>query len=181
MSFVFLRSIFLRSIWEQPLGWTYSFSWKWTPISQTDDSIWFHQWTFCFYFQQPTEVECAQKLALSDRESVPRATSDSVEPVRVFWPCAPDGYIPNSVVRQKVKPRRPPARLIVGMRQPMQKLPYAKDKEEQEIEEGRAKIRGNHYVSNCLRKKAATITCGLIIALCLSYQRETKLSKQYLV
>ena len=136
---------------------------------------------FVFYFQQPTEVECAQKLALSDRESVPRATSVSVEPVRVFWPCAPDGYIPNSVVRQKVKPRRPPARLIVGMRQPMQKLPYAKDKEEQEIEEGRAKIRGNHYVSNYFRKKAAIITCGLIIALCLSYQRETKLSKQYQV
>lgn len=151
------------------------------PISQSDDSICFHQWTFCFYFQQPTEVECAQKLALSDRESVPRATSDSVEPVRVFWPCAPDGYIPNSVVRQKVKPRRPPARLIVGTKQPMQKLPYKEDKEEQEIEEGRAKIRGNHYVSNYLRKNAPSITCGLIIALCLSYQRETKLSKQYQV
>lgn len=66
----------------------------------------------------------------------------------MFWPCAPDGYIPNSVVRQKVKPRRPPAaRLIARVKQPMKKLPYTEDKEEQEIEEGRAKIRGNHYVS----------------------------------
>lgn len=73
----------------------------------------------------------------------------------MFWPCAPDGYIPNSVVRQKVKPRRPPAaRLIARVKQPMKKLPYTEDKEEQEIEEGRAKIRGNHYVSNYLRKKS---------------------------
>ncbi|CAB3984698.1 Hypothetical predicted protein [Paramuricea clavata] len=29
-----------------------------------------------------------------------------------YWPCAPDGYIPNSVVRQRVPPKEVPAHLI---------------------------------------------------------------------
>ena len=29
-----------------------------------------------------------------------------------YWPCAPDGFIPNSVVRERVPPKEVPAHLI---------------------------------------------------------------------
>ena len=29
-----------------------------------------------------------------------------------YWPCAPDGFIPNSVVRQRVPPKEVPEHLI---------------------------------------------------------------------
>lgn len=29
-----------------------------------------------------------------------------------YWPCAPDGYIPNSVVRDRVPPKEVPSHLV---------------------------------------------------------------------
>ncbi|XP_028408296.1 uncharacterized protein LOC114530891 isoform X2 [Dendronephthya gigantea] len=47
-------------------------------------------------------VEQLRRLFGSDETSIP----DN------YWPCAPDGYIPNSVVRQRVPPKEVPEHLI---------------------------------------------------------------------
>ena len=59
----------------------------------------------------------------------------------MYWPCAPDGYIPNSVFRKRVKPRKPPARLIARMKRTEQKKKKVMEKEEEDGEQ-KSKIKG---------------------------------------
>ena len=47
-------------------------------------------------------VEQLQRLFGNDETSIP----DN------YWPCAPDGYIPNSVIRQRIPPKEVPEHLI---------------------------------------------------------------------
>ena len=59
----------------------------------------------------------------------------------MYWPCAPDGFIPNSVVRKLVKPRKPPARLIPQMTRPEKKKEQVIE-EDEEDDENKPKIKG---------------------------------------
>lgn len=59
---------------------------------------------------------------------------------RVYWPCAPDGFIPNSVVRNLVKPRKPPEKLIPRMKRPEVKKVEAIEEED---DEDKPRIKGN--------------------------------------
>ena len=47
----------------------------------------------------------------------PRDEEATSEPsmTQKFWPCAPDGFIPNSVIRKVLRPKTPPPRLIPQM------------------------------------------------------------------
>ena len=68
----------------------------------------------------------------SQNEQIPALSDGEKDTTEVYWPCAPDGYIPNSVVRGFVKPRRPPAGLISRKTRPE----VTKDKStEEEVEE----------------------------------------------
>ncbi|KAL9984788.1 hypothetical protein ACROYT_G007121 [Oculina patagonica] len=61
---------------------------------------------------QPTAKTDSQHM------QIPTSLDSEKDTTEVYWPCAPDGYIPNSVVRGFIKPRRPPARLIPRMKRP---------------------------------------------------------------
>ena len=68
------------------------------------------------------------------------------ETAKVYWPCAPDGFIPNSVVRKHIKPRKSPARLIPRVIRPEPKTEEVREEEEEEKEEedeNKSKIKGN--------------------------------------
>ena len=70
--------------------------------------------------------------------------SSEKQTAKVYWPCAPDGFIPNSVVRKLVKPRKPLARLKVRrIERPEQKKEKTiKEEEEEEDSDQRVKIKG---------------------------------------
>ena len=102
------------------------------------------------YFQKPTDAQSPQELAPYDNgASLP--TIDTEQSPQVFWPCAPDGFIPNSVIRQRVKPRKPPSRLIPRLTRAKQKRVRAFVEDEKEVEENRDRIRGisNFYHRFC--------------------------------
>ena len=92
-----------------------------------------------FFSQQKEEPET--KSEPRDKEPVPTLSSGR-ETDKVYWPCAPDGYIPNSVVRKRVKPRRVPARFIPQMRRAEPKKKQVTE-EEEEVDESKSKIKGN--------------------------------------
>ncbi|XP_068741933.1 WD repeat-containing protein 87-like [Montipora capricornis] len=91
--------------------------------------------------KKPTDAQSPQELAPYDKgASLP--TIDTEQSPQVFWPCAPDGFIPNSVIRQRVKPRKPPSRLIPRLTRAAQKRGRAFVEDEKEVEENRDRIRG---------------------------------------
>ena len=85
-------------------------------------------------FQQQVKSESSKKTKPHDEEVEPPLSTEP-EPAKVYWPCAPDGYIPNSVVRKRVKPRKPPSRLIARTKRPEQKKKKVIEKEEEDDEQ----------------------------------------------
>ena len=58
------------------------------------------------------EIYCEiNKCILSDDVANEQSDVESlavVETMKKYWPCAPDGFIPNSVIRRLIQPRPPP-------------------------------------------------------------------------
>ena len=83
----------------------------------------------------------------SQHKQIPPPLQTEKDTTEVYWPCAPDGYIPNSVVRGFVRPRRPPPRLIARMKRPeLKKEEIIKEGEEDDKEEKRI-IKGKYIVN----------------------------------
>ena len=73
------------------------------------------------------------------------------ETTKVYWPCAPDGFIPNSVVRNLVKPRKLPEKLIPRIkRRERKKVEVVEVEEEEDDEEAERRITGKTYLMSCL-------------------------------
>lgn len=97
----------------------------------------------CSPFQQQEDDDVSPEAKSHNEEVVSLLPSDK-QAAKVYWPCAPDGFIPNSVVRKLVKPRKPQARLIVRKmkRSEQKKEKTIEEEEEEEDYDQRVKIKG---------------------------------------
>ena len=65
---------------------------------------------------------------------------------KVYWPCAPDGYIPNSVIRGSIRPRKPPQRLIPQIiRVEAKQLHLVKEEDGLQEEKGDTESKGKYF------------------------------------
>ena len=78
---------------------------------------------------------------------VPAPLESEKPTTEVYWPCAPDGYIPNSVVRSLIKPRRPPPMLIPRRKRRELKQEETKEEEGDDEFQDKKRIKGS-YIFN---------------------------------
>ena len=92
--------------------------------------------------QKDTEEKLATETD-SQHKQIPPILDSEKDTTEVYWPCAPDGYIPNSVVRGFVRPRRPPPRLIARIkRTELKKKETMEEGEEEDDKEEKQIIKG---------------------------------------
>ena len=72
-----------------------------------------------------------------EKALAPTVLDEEEAAAEVYWPCAPDGFIPNSVVRKRITPKRPRVRRIPRITRPelQQEKPVKEEGEEEEEEE----------------------------------------------
>ena len=72
-----------------------------------------------------------------EKALAPTVLDEEEAAAEVYWPCAPDGFIPNSVVRKRITPKRPRARLIPNITPPelKQEKPVKEEGEKEEEED----------------------------------------------
>ena len=81
-----------------------------------------------------------------EKALAPTVLDEEEAAAKVYWPCAPDGFIPNSVVRKRITPKRPQVRLIPRITSPelQQEKPVKEEKEEEDEDNNqfKPKIKG---------------------------------------
>lgn len=86
--------------------------------------------------------ETKAKSEPQEKTPAPTVLGEEEAVAEVYWPFAPDGFIPNSVVRKRVTAKRPPTRLIPRIKRPELKQKKLAEEEDEENDQFKPTIKG---------------------------------------
>lgn len=91
----------------------------------------------CSSFSLQEKQDESAKMEDSQNWLTPLPLPDEKETPKKYWPCAPDGYIPNSVIRKFIKPKPFPdhERLISRHKRHVTSNAKVKEEEDEETDE----------------------------------------------